>query len=377
MRRSHLGSAGLWLALFSLAFAEPATNPAPAAASSGQPASTPQRALEKLKKKYGENCLYEVNDELKLVFATTADRRTMQALQERLSAFAQATRRDLFTHGLQSYCAVAVPKKWPGDRVSGHFYPDWVDARTIGPTLLHEFTHALHFADQGPRGQEHPVWVVEGLASLFEYSRVVDGHVVPRHNHQLADVREDLRLRKTVPWEKMVKFEHRQFHSVHYAQGRYMMFYLYDKGVLKNWYDAFCAGYAEDATGGAALEKVLGKKLPEIEKDWIEWVGQLPETPAVKPGCPSLGAMHSQEADGLRIGGFLPDSAARKAGLQMDDVLVSLDGERVVELEELVDEIMRRKNGDSVKVGYRRGDEYAEVAVTLTPLVLPARGESE
>ncbi len=364
--------------IFGAAFAQsadPAPTNAPAAGEAAAPAGpakgSAEAALNKLKKKYGDNCLYEVDHELKLAFATTADRHTMDELKERLTAFAKALRRDLFQHGLEEYCAVAVPKKWPGTNVGGHYWPGWVDARTIGPTLLHEFTHALHFADQGPRDQFHNVWVIEGLAGLFEYSKIVDGHIVPRHNHQLYNVREDLHLKKNVPWAKMVKFERRQFHSIHYAQARYMMFYLFDKGVLKKWYDAYCEGFKDDPSGGAALEKVLGKTLEEIDRDWVAWIEALPLPPLPQAGSPSLGILHSQIADGLEITGFAPGSAAAKAGLKAGDIVVRVNGDRIIEREELMDAVLRHKVGDTIKVQYRRDEKYVDVDVTLAPLVLP------
>jgi len=34
--------------------------------------------------------------------------------------------------------------------------------------MTHEFTHALQFGDLDPLAEEHPIWIVEGMASLFE-----------------------------------------------------------------------------------------------------------------------------------------------------------------------------------------------------------------
>ncbi len=40
-------------------------------------------------------------------------------------------------------------------------------AREQGYVLTHEFTHALHAADRAPLGQEHAVWVAEGLGGML------------------------------------------------------------------------------------------------------------------------------------------------------------------------------------------------------------------
>ena len=330
-----------------------------------------QEIYGKLVKKYGEGLLYEVDDSLNLVFATNTDPRTLKELKERLTAHAQALRRDLFEHGLEPYLAVVVPKKWPGDVVSGHFYPGFVDARTIGSSLMHEFTHALHFADQQARGQMHPIWIVEGLASLYENAKVVVGHAAPQPNHKLIEVQGLVRDRKHIPLEKLVKFERRQFTSHHYGQARYMFMYLYDTGRLKEWYDACVADYARDSTGAGALEKVFGKKLPDIEKDWAEWVLKLtPPVPALFPGSASLGIRTRQQADGIQIESLLPGGGAEQAGLAAGDVLTCVDGERVWEGEDLLAVISQHKVGDKVKVEYRCDGEYRQTTVALTPLAV-------
>ena len=53
------------------------------------------------------------------------------------------------------------------------------------------------------------------------------------------------------------------------------MMYLYSKGLLRKWYDAYVAGYKDDSTGGKAMEAVLGKNLDEIEKDFVAYVKAL------------------------------------------------------------------------------------------------------
>ncbi|NIM60902.1 MAG: hypothetical protein GTO30_04390, partial [Acidobacteria bacterium] len=40
-------------------------------------------------------------------------------------------------------------------------------ARDIGASLRHELTHAYHYADMDRLGQRHPLWVQEGIATLY------------------------------------------------------------------------------------------------------------------------------------------------------------------------------------------------------------------
>ena len=51
-------------------------------------------------------------------------------------------------------------------------------SRDAGQSLQHEFVHLMHFAHMERTGQRHPIWVQEGLASLYEdYTLRADGSV--------------------------------------------------------------------------------------------------------------------------------------------------------------------------------------------------------
>jgi hypothetical protein len=242
--------------------------------------SSAQALLTKLTQKYGVGYLYEVDEKLKLVFATNTGKEALDEIRRGLTAHAQALRNDLFSHDLDDYVTVAIPKEWRGSG-KGFFNPEErsVIAKAPGAALFHEFTHALHFADQKPLGQFHQNWIIEGLAAVFESSRVLDGHLVPQSNYRLKIIQELARRGQQVPWETYVKFSQKEFMKRpgnHYSQARYMLMYLLDRGLLKKWYDVYTAGFAQDATGARALEQVLGKSLVEAEKDWVEWVVKLP-----------------------------------------------------------------------------------------------------
>ena len=46
-----------------------------------------------------------------------------------------------------------------------------------------------------------------------------------------------------------------------YAEGSYIMMYLYSKGLLRKWYEVYMDSFKDDPSGGKALEAVLGEKL--------------------------------------------------------------------------------------------------------------------
>lgn len=352
------------------AAAAPADDPAKAKAEApADPKAKLASKIEKYRKKYGEDMLVDVDDKLKILFVMGTDQRTLEEVKQRLTAHAAALQRDLFKHGLKNYLSVIVPKKWANPKVTGHFYPDWVDAATIGSNLMHEFTHALHYADQVGRDQYQPVWIMEGFASMYEDSKVVDGHAVPLVNHRLIRLQEEVRNKKYVSFEKMMTMERRRFTSQHYAQARYMCIWLHATGHLNQWYATYIEGFADDESGIAAMEKVCGKKIGELEKDWVEWLLEQ-EAPVLVlgPGSAGLGIGTKQLPDGIEITQLAPQGAAEKAGLAVGDALIRVGGERVIEMEELVVQLAKRKVGESVKIEYRRNGNYAETSASLTPL---------
>jgi len=345
---------------------QPATNPAPTPP--GRPADAAAK-LEKLRTKYGADMLYDVDDKLKILFAMSTDERSLAEVKLRLTSHAEALQRDLFKYGPKDYLSVIVPKQWANPKVTGHFYPDRVDGATIGCNLMHEFTHALHYADQVGRDHMQPVWLMEGFASMYESSEVINGHVEPKLNARLGGLQHELKDNKYLAFSKMMKLEHRQFTSHHYAQANYMCLYLHATGQLPKWYAAYNEGFAADSSGVAATEKIYGKQLEEVEKDWIAWVMQLQPLPLDRgPGAAGIDIGSKQLPDAVEIAQLTPQGAAAKAGLSVGDALIHVDGQRTIETQDLVLALGRHQPGDSVKVEYRRNGEYRETSVTLTSM---------
>ena len=137
----------------------------------------------------------------------------------------------------------------------------------------------------------HPIWIMEGLCSLPEdLETLPSGELVKpipswRTNQGASPGKE----RHAHPMGAAVKLDHKQFIGspplAYYAQARCIFLYLYSRGKLKEWYQAYVDGFAEDSTGAKALEKVLGKPLKDIQKDYAAWLRLLPEVQEeFKPG---------------------------------------------------------------------------------------------
>jgi len=339
-----------------------------------------ERIRDALRRRFGAGTICRVDHANKLVFATTIDAQTLEELRRHITALAEGLWNDLFTYRFEQYVTIVVPAagaqiRLPGGaRVPGYYTHGQrlLVARQIGMVMNHEFTHALHDADQDGLGQRHPIWITEGLATLYESSKVRDGHVIPLPNHRLNLLKRLLARKRTIPWKHLFNYTQANFMSkalISYSECRYIMMYLYQRGLLRKWYEQYTQDYATDRSGRLAMEKVFGQPLEKIEADWKRWVRRLPAPPLrIAPGGAYIGVRVASQTDGLRIVAVVPGSGADKAGLKSGDVIVGLDGQRVVDRDALIRFVASRQVGDEVSVRFRRNGHYATTAVVLQPM---------
>ena len=339
-------------------------------------------AMRRLMGKMGEALLYEADHPNRMIFATNVDRKTLDELKHVLTLYARIQWRDLFAHRFDDYVTVIVPRQWEEGSSHGYYSHNsrQVHCRSVGMVLMHEFTHALHHADQRARGQRHPTWVSEGLASLFESAEVCDRTLRVQPNHRALVIRELAASRKCIPWAEFFRLSRGQFMDqprACYAQARHIMLYLHEAGLLRAWYETYVARFDSDPTGTTAVEMVLGKPLADAEADWKKWVVRL-ATPPVgldeRRAC--LGVTVQSVIDGLRIGSVMTDSAAEKAGLRAGDVIVKVNSRRVVEHLALLSRIAACRAGDELCVEVRRDGQYRDVQVVLQPLMSAAHRQT-
>ena len=329
--------------------------------------------FQDMQEELGDEYLFEIDHDEKIIFATNVDRFTLDALKRHLTTYAAAQHRDLFDNGFERYLRIVIPKRWPRGPIGGYYRrtKHLLKAKNVGMTLTHEFTHALHFADMGARGQDHPIWVAEGLATLFESSSLVDGQAVPEVNRRLNLLKRLVSSKRHIPWRRLMKLSRGHFMrqaGPAYAQSRYLMMYLHEQGKLREWYDAYTAGFEKDGSGIAAFEQVFGKKLEAVEKDWLAWVKGLESLPTgLRADQPRLGIRPQGVRDGIMIRGLTIGGAAARAGLQLGDVIVEIDGQRVGDTEKLIHLLTGRKFGEKLDVRYRRLGKYDTTTVILAP----------
>lgn len=145
-----------------------------------------------------------------------------------------------------------------------------MNIETGGGTLVHEIVHP--FVEANFPGC--PPWLNEGLGSLYEQSGEQDGHIVGYTNWRLPGLQRAIRRGGLTPFRKLLALDGRAFydddpHGTHYAQARYLCYYLQERGLLTRFYREFYANRAADPTGFDTLRKVLGE--PDMEAFQRRW----------------------------------------------------------------------------------------------------------
>lgn len=336
-----------------------------------------QLALDELRARYGSTYLYEADEKHKLVFAVDADQPTLDALHQLLLEQMHSQQQTLFSNPSDEFIRIVVPSARDFRRevkrigVEGMYVDDTrtLIAQRMGQVMIHEFTHALHAADQHAIGQVHPVWLREGLASMYEAGEFAEGTLTPADNYRLAFVQRAAKRNGLIPFEKLLHYTTEQFTmnaNLAYGEASSLMLYLYEQGKLRDFYDTYKADYSKDESGKIALEKTSGMSLPALQEAWSKWMlARL--APSAHPGVGSLalGLRFVPENDGLKISLVLPTGPAMAAGLKTGDVIVGVDDRDVRDPASLMAAVSAHKGGDAVNLKVRRGTAYSSISVKL------------
>lgn len=165
----------------------------------------------------------------------------------------------------------------PPDTPYGFYSSDnnglFMNIATGGGTLVHEIVHPYVEADF----TSAPAWLNEGLGSLFEQSAERDGHIVGLTNWRLAGLQRAIKKGEVPSFAELTGLSHNAFYNedrgTNYAQSRYLLYYLQEKGLLVPFYKAFRKARATDPTGYATLVSALGERdMKAFQARWQDWV---------------------------------------------------------------------------------------------------------
>lgn len=261
------------------------------------------------------------------------------------------------------------------DRVGGAYLHDDLQlvAQDLGSTLRHEYWHVLHWRHMTRLGQRHPLWVMEGLCSLVEdVEQGADGMLVPVASWRTNTARRLETSGGLIPWEVLFALSRERFMGSRplatYAESRSIFLWLYQQGKLREWYTNYVTGFANDPTGSAAFVATFDKPIKDIEKTYRAWLRGLPEVgEALRPGAARLPfELEQGPGDGLVVVRLTKTPAARASGLRVRDVVTSIDGHPVHDLNDLHRLLGEFEPGNTVALTYRRGSGGGGLSGTAT-----------
>ncbi|MBY0309498.1 MAG: PDZ domain-containing protein [Phycisphaerales bacterium] len=287
------------------------------------------------------------------------------------------------------------------DRIGG-IYDNWklqLIARDLGPTLRHEYWHSLHWRHMSRLGQVHPVWLQEGLCSLIEDIDIAaEGatksgveEVVPVDSWRTNTAKRMIRNNLLPKLSTLMTMDEKTFMGGkvlgNYAAARSFFLWLASRTanqppkpgeppaaplssrtVLKDWYAAYVADYPTDPTGKTTTERILGKPLAELDKEFRGWLLALPDVGEPNsPGLPTLPCdMQPVGGEGMVVIGTGTGDLLKNPLLK-GDVIVAVDGHPVRDQTELARLLGTSafKPGQRVKLKVRRDGRPFEATVML------------
>jgi PDZ domain len=339
------------------------------------------------------------DEALKLTYLSSFDEVTTDVVKDELAGLADWAVANLFTglgeaNEADAWVTIVLPTqedfaKWRFKRYGGAGLTDtrqiggsylhdekMLITLDLGGSLRHEFFHVLHWRSMTRLRQYHPMWIQEGIGSLIEDTDPVAGlgdvgSMTPVPSWRTNIVRKLAiggRLKKLEDLAAMSpdRFANRN-PLANYAQSRGFMLFLVDNGVLGDWYRAYTAGFAADPTGLDAAMEVLGiPSLRELNIAYRLWARELPQVPEqLRPPPVRLGFETARTSgDGMIVTGFY-SNGPRRAGLRLGDVITSLNGKPVRDINELLRRLGGKRAGESVTLGVRRRTAHDEVRIVL------------
>ena len=149
---------------------------------------------------------------------------------------------------------------------------------TGGGTLVHEIVHPFIEANF----PACPPWLNEGLGSLYEQCGEEDGHIHGYVNWRLPGLQRALKAGEVGSFKDLMAMDANTFYGdtrgVNYAQARYLLYYLQQKGVLFTFYKKFHENQKTDPTGYQTLKSVLRESdMDQFQRKWQKFVLDLNE----------------------------------------------------------------------------------------------------
>lgn len=327
---------------------------------------------------------FESDPELRLHYASSFDGETFEDARAQIARVTVWAERELFPKVPEEEAA-ARPDPWvsivlptPQDffrlvfsgGIGGYYDKDRrrLVTQDIGPSLRHEFLHVLHWRYAERLGQKHPLWIMEGLASLLEDvetpGEASTGGFVIRPSWRTNIAGRLARGAGLMPLARFISLSDEKFMAERpragYGQARALCMYLHEKGKLGAWFAEYTRRYGEDPTGKLALEAVFDLPLKKVEAGFRAWAAALPEVAEqAKPGKFGLGvSVSGGRGDGVEIDRVVTGSRLSggiKNPLRFKDVIYEIEGQQIRTLDDYVRVIGELQEGVEGKPAEPKG----------------------
>lgn len=366
-------------------------------------AAAGDRVLAQCKQEFGDTLRQERDEELRVVFLSAADASLVTRAREEMHAV-QRLARSVFgpvEAGAEEepWVVIVLPnrkgfEKWAtgtfGENARGSFNQiggtyehsrKRLVAIDLGATLRHEFFHVLQFRELERLGQQHPIWIMEGLASIVEDMEFPPAPAAPRPIPSWrTNIAQRMERSGALPTlAQLGAMDQLKFSSQrplgNYAASRNVFMYLASQHKLADWWRVYTTdpeqGLRADESGVRAMEQVLGKPGAQIDKDIRIWLRTLsPVAESIEPGMASLGVeVEAGLGEGPVVARVVPGPRGKShhsaPGVRPGDTLLSIDGKPTRDLAELVRVLGTYVPGNEVLLEVRRGQAIKEFRVTL------------
>ncbi len=345
--------------------------------------------LESAREALGPTYTYESDPSLRLNFASAMPAESFDAAKREIARVAVWASETVLGPPVESterpdpWVLVILPtpadfvRLIGGPGIGGYYDRDRkrLVAQDIGPSLRHEFFHVLHWRRMDQLGQQHPLWIMEGLASLLEDVETNEAggfRIVPSWRTNIAKRLE--RAGRLTPWPDLATIGRDSFMGyrarANYAQSRAVFMFLLDEGALATWYGMFVERFADDPSGIGAIERALGAPLESAEMRFRQWLRRLPEVgEQARPPRASLGVdLGPGTGDGPSVLGPSHDAQPKYVSqerLRRRDVITAVDGRATTTLDDLFRVLSDLEVGRRIVLDVRRAGRAIRVELEL------------
>lgn len=245
-----------------------------------------RRSRDAWKEKFGEtHYRYEEAADRRLLYASSLSPRAHREAKDMLNALADHLAATLFEAPPTYEVFIAIATRadaremFEREAIGGRYEhaPRRLVTRDAGTSLRHEFVHVMHFGHMERLGQQHRLWVQEGLGALYEEYRITADGITFLPNERTNIMRNRLRVNRVMPWAELFDLPANRFMAQSgalYPQVRSIFTFIAAEGKLTAWYKAYVEHFDADPSGQTAFEAVFDRPLGEIEQRWREWAQQ-------------------------------------------------------------------------------------------------------